>query len=112
MTTPQAAALQVAKRGIGMYQKLDVPIIGIVENMSWVKCSACSNTINVFGDGTKLMASETNNKILQSFSLHEDMSLCCEKGNPIVVTSPTNLETIKYFKLVEQIVEFITKNKK
>lgn len=50
MTTPQEAALQVTRRGATMFQKLQVPIVGIVHNMSSVVCDKCQNRMPLFGD--------------------------------------------------------------
>nr|CAD7411109.1 unnamed protein product [Timema poppensis] len=58
VTTPQTAALQVARRGIGLFQKLQVPVVGIVENMSSVTCAKCHHSTPIFGQGTAQMAAE------------------------------------------------------
>ncbi|KAL1132025.1 hypothetical protein AAG570_011635 [Ranatra chinensis] len=58
VSTPERLALQVVRRGATMLQKLSVPIIGIVQNMSVVECPRCSHQISIFGDGTKKIADE------------------------------------------------------
>ena len=58
MTTPQAAALDVARRGANMFQRLSVPVVGLVENMSTIVCPNCQQSLNLYGDGTKSLASE------------------------------------------------------
>jgi ATPases involved in chromosome partitioning len=50
VTTPQKAAVAIAMKALRMFQKLGVPIIGIVENMSYLKCEHCNNVIRVFGE--------------------------------------------------------------
>lgn len=61
VTTPQKAAVQVTRRGGSMLQKLSVPIIGIVENMSFFQCPKCSHEVSLFGDNTKDLALELGN---------------------------------------------------
>nr|CAD7587322.1 unnamed protein product [Timema genevievae] len=58
VTTPQTAALQVARRGIVLFQKLQVPVVGLVENMSSVTCAKCQHSTPIFGQGTAKMAAE------------------------------------------------------
>lgn len=58
VTTPQKAALDVTRRGANMFKSLNVPIIGIVENMSSVTCPKCNSEISLYGPGTKTMAKE------------------------------------------------------
>lgn len=61
VTTPQNAALQVARRGAAMFQKMNVPLAGIVENMSGVTCPKCSHEVQLFGNGTEDLAKELGN---------------------------------------------------
>lgn len=50
VTTGQKAALEVTRRGITMFKKLNIPILGIVQNMSFMKCSKCSHENHLFGE--------------------------------------------------------------
>lgn len=58
VTTGQKAALDVTRRGITMYKKLNVPILGIVQNMSVMKCSKCSHENSLFGDSVYDLAKQ------------------------------------------------------
>lgn len=58
VTTPQQASLQVVRRGITMLKKLNVPIVGIVQNMSNIICPSCNKNVSLFGNGTKQLADE------------------------------------------------------
>ncbi|CAK9821714.1 Iron-sulfur protein NUBPL [Anthophora retusa] len=58
VTTPQKAALEVTRKGADMFKRLNIPIIGIVENMSNVVCPKCNNEITLYNGGTKMMAEE------------------------------------------------------
>lgn len=56
VTTGQKAALEVTRRGVTMFKKLNIPILGIVQNMSTMKCSKCSHENHIFGDSVQELA--------------------------------------------------------
>jgi len=58
VTTGQKAALDVTRRGVTMFKKLNVPILGIVQNMSIMKCSKCSHENRIFGDNVQKLAEQ------------------------------------------------------
>lgn len=58
VTTPQKAALEVTRRGANMFKQLNIPIAGIVENMSSVICPKCNNEISLYKSGVTMMAEE------------------------------------------------------
>lgn len=55
MTTPQTAALQVTQRGANMFKKLDIPILGIIQNMSSVECPKCHNEVRLHSNSADLL---------------------------------------------------------
>lgn len=70
VTTPQKVALEVARRGANMFKKLNIPIAGIVENMSTITCPNCMSEVSLFGNAMSLVAKELGNKfLLTSFTL-------------------------------------------
>src|SRR5699024_8787668 len=105
------AALQVTKRGAVMYQKLDVPIIGVVENMASVTCPSCLNDVKVFGEGTSSLVSEISSSIIHSFPLDQHISCSTDKGTPIVVQDSEHIQSKGYINLAKRVVEFLEKNK-
>ncbi|XP_023015342.2 NUBP iron-sulfur cluster assembly factor, mitochondrial isoform X1 [Leptinotarsa decemlineata] len=107
VTTPQTAALEVTRRGASMFNKLKVPIIGIVENMNYVKCSSCSENISIFGKGTSTLANELHCEILGSFPLDPRISCCTEKGMPIVVQDSTSDVSKVYKSVADHMVRFL-----
>lgn len=111
MTTPQQVSLQVARRGAKMFEKLNIPIIGIVENMSYVKCPSCHSAVNLFGKGTETFAKELNTKILQKFPLLESVNESAEKGVPIIFANSESEESLAYKRLAESLLEYISKIK-
>lgn len=61
MTTGQKAALEVTRRGITMFKKLEIPILGIVQNMSTMKCTECFHENHIFGDSVQELANQEGN---------------------------------------------------
>lgn len=111
VTTPQLAALQVTKRGAVMYKMLHIPLIGMVENMSFVKCPSCLNEVKVFGSGTQDLANELQIEVLQSFSVDSSISEGSDKGAPIVLDS-NNIQAALFKTLAGKIVTFLNSAKK
>lgn len=109
VTTPQNAAVEVAKRGAVMFQKLKVPIIGILENMSHIDCPKCSNKIPLFGSKTDVLSKEISVPIISRIPLQNDITDCCEKGIPIVIQQPQHKQSLIYKSLADIVVNFINK---
>ncbi|KAL3276784.1 hypothetical protein HHI36_012151 [Cryptolaemus montrouzieri] len=107
VTTPQVAALQVTRRGATMFEKLSIPVIGILENMSSISCPNCSTEIPLFGAGTQKLAKEINCRILEQIPLEYSISVQNDKGIPIVVSEPENPITFSYRSLAKKVVEFV-----
>ena len=89
VTTPQDIALLDAKKGIKMFQKVGVPILGIVENMAVHVCSNCGQVEHIFGaDGGKRMAAEYGMDYLGALPLDIHIRLQADSGQPTVVADP------------------------
>ena len=89
VTTPQDIALLDAKKGIKMFEKVGVPILGIVENMAVHICSQCGHTEHIFGaDGGKKMAAEYKMDYLGALPLDMQIRLQADNGRPTVVSDP------------------------
>ncbi|XP_015174281.1 PREDICTED: iron-sulfur protein NUBPL [Polistes dominula] len=107
ITTPQRAALDVTRRGAKMFEKLNVPVSGIVENMSSISCPKCMTEIPIFGNKTEALARELGVKILQKIPLHEDIMDSCDNGKPIVLSAPNSVQAESYIKLAENLMKFL-----
>ncbi len=89
ITTPQDIALLDARKGLKMFEKVNVPILGVIENMSLHICSKCGNQEPIFGtDGGKNMAKETGVKFLGALPLDISIRLSSDEGNPTVANDP------------------------
>ncbi len=89
VTTPQDIALLDAKKGIKMFEKVGVPILGIVENMAVHVCSNCGHVEHVFGeDGGKRLATEYKMDYLGALPLNLSIRVQADNGRPSVVSEP------------------------
>ncbi|MEM0950202.1 MAG: Mrp/NBP35 family ATP-binding protein [Pseudomonadota bacterium] len=89
VSTPQDVALLDARKGIDMFNQMNTPILGMIENMSTHICSACGHEEHVFGHGG--VASEAEKlgvPLLAEVPLHLDIRLAADGGAPIVVSDP------------------------
>ena len=89
VTTPQDIALLDAKKGIKMFEKVGVPILGLVENMAVHVCSNCGHVEHIFGaDGGKKMAAQYGMDYLGALPLNMQIRLQADSGKPTVVSDP------------------------
>ena len=89
VTTPQDIALLDARKGIKMFEKVGVPILGIVENMAVHVCTNCGHIEHIFGeDGGKKMAAEFEMDYLGGLPLDMQIRLQADGGTPTVVADP------------------------
>ena len=89
VTTPQDVASNVAVKAFGMFQKLNVPILGIIENMSYFKCPDCNKDHRIFGKGGAMKISEKYNiPFLGEIPLNPGIMEGSDTGKPVLVTDP------------------------
>ena len=113
VTTPQDIALLDAKKGIKMFQKVGVPILGIVENMAVHVCSNCGHIEHIFGaDGGKAMAREYAMDYLGALPLAMQIRVQADSGQPTVVADPEGELAGIYKAVARQVaVAIAAKNK-
>jgi ATP-binding protein involved in chromosome partitioning len=91
VSTPQAVALLDARRAASMFQKVNVPILGVVENMSEFICPNCGHVEAIFGrGGAETEAAELRVPFLGRIPLEPTVRACGDEGTPIVVRSPNS----------------------
>ena len=89
VTTPQDVASNVAVKAIGMFEKLNVPIIGVVENMSHFICSKCDEKHYIFGEGgARKISEQFNMPFLGEIPLNSGIMSGSDLGKPIMITNP------------------------
>ena len=104
VTTPQDIALLDARKGIKMFEKVGVPILGIVENMAVHVCSKCGHTEHIFGqDGGRKMAAEYSMDYLGALPLDINIRLQADNGRPTVVADPDGEVAALYKAVARQV---------
>ncbi|WP_376788666.1 Mrp/NBP35 family ATP-binding protein [Thermoflexus sp.] len=89
VTTPQGVALSDVGRAVRMFERLEVPVLGVVENMSGFVCPHCGNVTEIFGkDGGRRLAERMGVPFLGSVPLDPRVVEGGEKGRPIVIAAP------------------------
>jgi len=110
VTTGQKAALDVTRRGITMFKKLNIPILGLVQNMSVMKCSKCTHENLIFGDGVHKLAEQEEIDALYSIPLDPTITNGCDTGQPIIITHPDSSQAKIYKSLAEYVIRFLDKS--
>ncbi|XP_020095250.1 iron-sulfur protein NUBPL [Ananas comosus] len=106
VSTPQDIALIDARRGANMFRKVQVPILGVVENMSCFECPNCGTKSYIFGQGgAQRTAEEMDMKFLGEIPLELDIRSSSDEGNPIVVASPHSASAKAYTSVAEKVTE-------
>ncbi|MCX7692646.1 iron-sulfur cluster carrier protein ApbC [Tepidimonas taiwanensis] len=104
VTTPQDIALLDARKGITMFQKVGVPILGIVENMAVHVCPNCGHVEHIFGaDGGKRMAAELGVAYLGALPLNRQIREQADAGQPTVVADPDGEIAALYKAVARQV---------
>ncbi|KAI0464217.1 hypothetical protein LJB42_001822 [Komagataella kurtzmanii] len=89
VSTPQDIALLDAVKGITMFNKVNIPILGLVQNMSFFLCPNCNHESHVFGtDGVLREASKHNLEVLGSIPLNEKICTQSDIGKPVAISDP------------------------
>jgi ATP-binding protein involved in chromosome partitioning len=97
VSTPQDLALIDARRGVAMFQKVNVPILGVIENMSYFLCPACGVRSDIFGHGgAREEATRIGVPFLGEVPLHMDIRERSDSGRPVVVTQPDSAHAQAY----------------
>jgi ATP-binding protein involved in chromosome partitioning len=91
VTTPQEVSVGDALRGVRMFERVEVPVLGIVENMSWLECTHCGKPMALFGEGGgQRLADEVGLPLLGQVPLYPPVMMGGDTGVPIVVADPNS----------------------
>lgn len=106
VTTPQQVAQADVIRGANMYRNLQVPILGLVQNMSYYKCQNCSHSHHLFGpDSGAKLAQKLDVDLLADIPILPELSTCSDEGCPIVVKDPQSEGSQAFLRLSSKVVE-------
>jgi ATP-binding protein involved in chromosome partitioning len=104
VSTPQDLALIDARRGISMFNKVDVPVLGIVENMSYFLCPHCGGRSDIFAHGgARHEAERYGVPFLGEVPLHMGIREHSDSGRPVVATDPDGPHAAVYRNIAEQV---------
>jgi ATP-binding protein involved in chromosome partitioning len=104
VSTPQDIALMDARRGIAMFRKVNVPILGVVENMSLYVCPNCGHEAHLFGHGgARAAASEIGAPFLGEIPLHLSIREGSDNGMPVMVASPDSPQAQAFMGIAEKV---------
>jgi ATP-binding protein involved in chromosome partitioning len=106
VTTPQDVALLDVKRGITMFQQVNAPVLGVIENMSYHICSGCGHRAELFGHGGgAAMARQFGIPLLGEIPLVRDIREAGDTGKPIVAAQPQHPQSQAFRAIAQRIVE-------
>lgn len=104
VTTPQQISLIDAKKGLKMFEKVEIPILGIIENMSTHICSSCGHEEAIFGeDGGRLMAEQYSVDFLGTLPLDKRIREEADRGEPTVTADPSSEVAQRYRTMAHKI---------
>ena len=104
VTTPQDVALEDVKRGVGMFRKVDVPVLGVVENMSYFVCPDCGSRHAIFAEGGGRSAADRFGvPFLGEIPLHPAVREAGDAGTPIVVADPDSPQAAGFRELAGEV---------
>ena len=105
VTTPQQVSLADSRRAVRMYQKLNIPPLGLVENMSFHECTNCHHVAQIFGHGGgEQMAGQLNVPFLGRLPLYEPIRIGGDRGIPLVIAEPDSAGTRAFMELAEAVM--------
>ena len=108
VTTPQDVALLDVRKAIGMFQRLNVPILGVVENMSTFACPHCGQHTSIFGEtGGQRVADEYGAPLLARLPLDPETRVGGDEGTPITVRRPDSAQALAFRDLAAAVARRI-----
>jgi ATP-binding protein involved in chromosome partitioning len=109
ISTPQDIALLDARKGLNMFRKVEVPVLGIIENMSYYACPKCGHEAHIFGHGgARREAERMGSDFLGEIALDIDIRETSDGGRPIVVSQPDSPHAKTYMAMAEHIWQKLT----
>jgi ATP-binding protein involved in chromosome partitioning len=108
ISTPQSLSLKDSVRGIKMFNKVDVDVLGMVQNMALFTCSNCGHEEHVFGeDGVKRTCHELGIRFLGDVPLHAKISKDADDGKPTVIAEPESSRAKAFHDIADQVASLV-----
>ena len=103
VTTPQEVSLADSRKAVRMYQKLNIPVLGLIENMSYFVCPSCAHESDIFGrGGGEKTAEEMGVPFLGQIPIYQPIRVGGDTGEPLVVSEPDSPAARAFFATAEQ----------
>jgi len=110
LTTPSAIALEDVRRGVEMFRQAEVPIFGLVENMSSFQCDACDHSEYLFGHGqSESTAKELGIPFLCDVPIDIKLRECADEGQPAVNNQPKTAGSRAIINLAKDVIAYLEK---
>lgn len=110
VTTPQEVSLDDSRRSLDMFQKLHIPIAGVIENMSGFICPECSTESDIFGMGTSAaVAKEFDTELMARIPIEPAVRIGGDTGMPIIYHKPESQSAKRYIEAANKLISFIDK---
>ena len=104
VSTPQDIALIDARKGLNMFRKVEIPVLGIVENMSYFLCPNCDHQADIFGHGgARAEAEKLDVQFLGEIPLHMQIRETSDGGAPVVVSDPASLNSEIFLSIASKV---------
>lgn len=111
VTTPQQVSLADSRRAVRMYQKLQIPTLGLVENMSFYECTNCHHVADIFGHGGgEEVAEQLNIPFLGRLPLYQPIRVGSDRGIPLVIAEPDSAGSKAFMDLAEATMSQLAVN--
>jgi ATP-binding protein involved in chromosome partitioning len=108
VTTPQDVALEDVKRGVKMFQQVNAPVLGVVENMSYYICS-CGDRAELFGHGGgAAVAKQFNIPFLGEIPLVREVREAGDTGTPLVAANPDHPQSVAFRAIAQRVIDAVT----
>ncbi|KAF2398777.1 nucleotide binding protein-like protein [Trichodelitschia bisporula] len=108
VSTPQSLSLKDSIKGINMFRKVEVPILGMVQNMSLYQCPGCGHEEHVFGhDGVRRACEELDIRLLADVPLNGRICADADKGKPTVVAEPESKRAKVFHDMAEEVAKLV-----
>ena len=113
VSTPQDIALLDARKGLAMFQRVDVPVLGFIENMSYFVCPHCEERSEIFSHGgARKWAAKLNVEFLGEVPLDIEIRETSDQGKPIVMSNPDSAHAKTFSDIAARLADKVLKENK
>lgn len=110
VTTPQDVSLIDARKGLKMFERVNVPVFGIIENMSYFIAPDTGKRYDIFGNGGgEKLAADLNTPFLGGVPINPDIRIGGDNGSPIVISAPNSNEAKQFVKIAKNLIHEVNK---